>query len=126
MWRICCATMISLKCGKPPVSSAESCAQAKPATSIRAASSAATTGFIAISSLAALLADRRQRFAAGFCMSILAGLVKRRASLCRIERRVDRLDPVHDRARLFVVNQHRIDAFDAAIGHQQPLRSCEE
>jgi len=51
------------------------CAQAIPAVSSSAAKSAAKIGFIAISSLAPLLADRRQQFAAGFRMSILAGLV---------------------------------------------------
>src|SRR6516225_11009820 len=102
------------------------CAQAIPAVSSSAAKSAAKIGFIAISSLAPLLADRRQRFAAGFRMSILAGLVERRAGFCRIKRRIDRLDTVSHDARLFVVNQHRIDALDAAVRHQQSFRSREE
>ena len=59
-------------------------------------------------------------------MRLLAGLVERRAGLCRVERGIDSFDPVRHRTRLLVVDQYRIDALDAPVGHQKTLCAAEE
>src|SRR5207248_3409919 len=138
MWRICCCTMISLKSGAPSASAANpssglplSCAQARPVASTRQTGTSPAISLvkmdrIAISSPASLLADRRQCFAAGLHMSILASLIERRTGFRRTQRRIYGLDPVCYRARLLIINQDCINALDAAVSHQKALGPGEE
>src|SRR5436309_7523141 len=127
MCRICCCAMIPLRWTTSAASSTDEsaclgpcCAVAGTASAI-AAISAAAISFIKTSFLAPFLAYRRKRFAAGFRVRLLAGLVERRAGFCRGERCIDGLDPVRHHARLLVVDQYRIDALDTPVGHQKTL-----
>src|SRR5580704_13960154 len=132
MWRSCCKVMISPRPGTMGAlvscigiaGLAVSWAFAAALPSIVAPIKPAKISLMG-SSFGSRLARWRKMLAACLGEGRLARLIERGTGKRCCKRGIDGFQPVAGGARLRIVSKHRVDPFDAAIGHQEALGAVE-